>query len=580
MYKKMTALSFCVAMFFIVPRAGGEKTVTGSQPEPLAAANQLVDRYFDTYFRFHPTVGTLDGFHQYDAQLEDYSRAGFDREVSALKALLPEFQSLLGQKLPQATADDLAFLQSQTQARLLELETIRMWQKDPDLYGSSPAYSIFLVMKRNYAPAEDRLRAVIARERQIPAMFEAARHNLQNPPRVYTEVALEQLPGTMDFFRHDVPIAFSSVKDPDLLVAFHASNDAVIAAYQKFENFVREDLLPVSKGDFRLGPETFRKKLLYDEMVDIPLDRLLEIGYADLRHNQEWLKRVTAEIDPKRSARDVVASLQENHPAPDRLLQSFRDVLGSLRQFIEQKKIITIPLNVEPVVEETPPFARALTTAAMDTPGPYEAKAKEGIFEVTLPDPHWKAERVQEYMNGFSRGTIVSTAVHEVYPGHYVQYLWSLTAPSKVRKLLYCDSNSEGWAHYSEQMMLDEGYSSDPRLRAGQLVDALLRDARFIVGIQMHTGNMTLAQAEDFFVNEGYQVRPMAEVEARRGTSDPTYLVYTLGKLQIMKLREDYRKMRGDKFSLQEFHDRFMEQGEIPLKLIRRAMLGNDSPTL
>ena len=577
MYK--LALAVCLAAGWLAFPADGNPPAR-SAAEAQDSANQLVDRYFDTYFRFHPTVGTLDGFHQYDTQLEDYSRANLDRESSALRALLPEFEAALGKKLPPALADDLAFVQSQIHSRLLELETIRMWQKDPDLYASSPAYSIFLLMKRDFAPPDERLRSVMARERQIPAMFDAARHNLANPPRVYTQVALEQLPGTVDFFRHDVPAAFAAVKDAQLLAEFQESNRQVVEAYLKYENFLRHDLLPVSNGDFRLGADTFRKKLLYDEMVDIPLDRLRAIAYADLRQNQERLKQVTAQIDARKSPREVLADVRKDHPAPEQLLPSFRQTLGSLRQFIEQKKIMTIPSQAEPVVEETPPFARALTTAAMDTPGPYETKAKEGIFEVTLPDPKWKADQVQQYMNGFSRGTITSTAIHEVYPGHYVQYLWSLTAPSKVRKLIYCDTNSEGWAHYSEQMMLDEGYSADPRVRVGQLVDALLRDARFIAGLEMHTGTMTLAQAKDFFVNEGYQVPPLAEVEARRGASDPTYLVYTLGKLQIMKLREDYKKMRGEKFTLLEFHDRFMQQGALPLKLVRRAMLGDDSPTL
>jgi len=574
MYKKGWVVLF-LALCSLLVRAG-------NAPPPTAAdaANRLLDRYFDTYYRFHPTQGTSAGFHQYDSRLEDLSRANLDREAAALKALLPEFDAAITPGLPRLTADDLKFVASQMRGRLLELETIRMWRKDPDLYASSPAYSIFLIMKRNYAPPEVRLRSIIEREKQIPAMFAAGRRNLENPPHIYTEVALEQLPGTTDFFRKDLPSAFAQVHDPKLLADFHSTNGAVIAAYEKYENFVRHDLLPNSKGDFRLGSETFQKKLLYDEMVDIPLDHLLQIAYADLHHNQEWLKQVTAEIDPKRPPRDVVASLQRNHPAPGELLQTFRDTLASLRQFIQQKQIMTIPPGPEPVVEETPPFARALTTAAMETPGPYETKAKGGIFEVTLPDPAWKPDRIEEYMEGFSRGTVVSTSTHEVYPGHYMQYLWSLNAPSKVRKLLYCDSNSEGWAHYTEQMMLDEGYSTDPRIRAGQLIDALLRDARFIVGIEMHTGTMTLDQAKDFFVKQGFQVPPIAEVEARRGTSDPTYLVYTLGKLQILKLREDYKKMRGDQFTLQEFHDRFMEQGGLPIKLIRAAMLGNDSPTL
>ena len=185
------------------------------------------------------------------------------------------------------------------------------------------------------------------------------------------------------------------------------------------------------------------------------------------------------------------------------------------------------------------------------------------------------------WMQSFSRGTIASTAIHEVYPGHYTQFLWLHAAPSKTRKLLYSNTNAEGWAHYGEQMMLDEGYgNNDPELRLGQLIDALLRDARFIAGIQMHTGKMTLEQAQDFFINEGFQVPPVAEEEAKRGTSDPTYLYYTLGKLQILKLRDDYRKLHGGEFNLREFHDRFMRQGSVPMKIIRKSMLGQDSPTL
>jgi len=232
-------------------------------------------------------------------------------------------------------------------------------------------------------------------------------------------------------------------------------------------------------------------------------------------------------------------------------------------------------------VEETPPFMRALTTASMDTPGAYENVAKEAFFNVTLPEPGWTHKQVEEYLEDFNHGTIISTAVHEVYPGHYVQFLWLQQISSKVRKLMGCGSNAEGWAHYSEQMMLDEGYAAgDRKVRLGQLQDALLRDARYIAGIQMHTGKMTREEAADFFVKEGYQPRPIAEKESKRGTSDPTYLVYTLGKLEILKLREDYRKMKGAQYSLGAFHDAFMKQGGVPIKLVRRALLGNDSPVL
>jgi uncharacterized protein (DUF885 family) len=223
---------------------------------------------------------------------------------------------------------------------------------------------------------------------------------------------------------------------------------------------------------------------------------------------------------------------------------------------------------------------RALTTASMDTPGPYE-KDKEAFFNVTLPDPGWAAKQKEEYLEGLNRGTIISTAVHEAYPGHYVQFLWLQGVPTKARKLIAVGSNAEGWGHYCEQMMLDEGYGNgDLKLRLGQLQDALLRDARYIVGIQMHTRKMTLDEAVDFFVKEGYQTRPMAEKEAKRGTSDPTYLVYTLGKLEILKLRDDYKRMKGAQYSLEAFHDAFLKQGAPPVKIVRRALLGNDSLVL
>ena len=548
---------------------------------PQTAFNSLVDEYFDFYFQFHPTAGTQAGFHQYDGKLEDFSRSGMDAEIAGLLKFQKRFGSIQSKQLSQESAGDLEVLTSAIQARLLELQNIQMWRKDPDVYISDLSYGVFLIMRRDFAPAADRLRSVISREREIPRVLDAAVQNVSNPPRVYTEVSLQQMPDNIKFFQNDVPEAFREVHDPKLLAEFKASNAAAIEALSKYQDFMRKDLLPKSHGDFRLGAENFRKKLLYDEMVDIPLDRLLEIGYADLRRNQQQFKAVAAQIDPHRSPEAVLADLRRDHPPADHLLQTFRDTLGGLRQFIEQHKIITIPSQVPPIVEETPPFARALTTASMDTPGAYETKATEAMFNVTLPAPNWKPEKVEQWMQGFNRGTITSTAIHEVYPGHYTQFLWLQAAPSKTRKVLYNASNAEGWAHYTEQMMLDEGYGNhDPRLRLGQLLDALLRNARFIVGIEMHTGKMTLEQGQEFFVKEGFQVRPVAEVEARRGTFDPTYLYYNLGKLQILKLREDYRKQQGSKFTLQEFHDRFMRQGSVPMKIIRKSMLGSDGPTL
>jgi uncharacterized protein (DUF885 family) len=543
---------------------------------------KLADRFFDEcYFKYDPVSGTAAGFHQYDPLLPTGSRAEIDAQIASLKKFAAEVEGFSAQGLSASAASDRELLLAQIRGALLTLKEIRPWEKNPDIYSSGATNAIYVIMSRTFAPAAVRLKSAIAREKRIPAVFQSARENLKNPPKVYTEVALEQLPGIISFFQSDVPAAFKEVTDPALRAEFQTANQGVIDALQAYQTFLKNDLLPRSNGDFRIGAENYRRKLLYDEMVDIPLDRLLEIGMENLRQNQAEFKRVAAQIDPSRTPAQILDETLSDHPSGANLLPSFKDVLGGLRGFIEVHKIVTIPSEVPPIVQETPPFERALTTASMDTPGPYEKVAKEAFFNVTLPEKTWDAKQIEEYLQGFNKGTIISTAIHEVYPGHYVQFLWIARAPSKVRKLLGCSSNAEGWAHYTEQMMLDEGYGGgDLKLRLGQLMDALLRNARFIAGIKMHTGSMTVAEATEFFVKEGYQVRPVAEKEAKRGTSDPTYLVYTLGKLEILKLREDYKKIKGGKYTLQGFHDAFLAQGFPPIKLVRRALLGNDSPVL
>ena len=570
--KTLTLLSFLLLVLLL------------QVPAPAQESNwdTLVDRFFDqAQFRFNPSAGTSAGFHQFDTKLEDFSQGSIQQRIGTLRQYEREVQNFPASRLTPEQSADRELVLGTIRSGLLDLESIRAWEKDPDHYSSTATNAIFVIMSRSFASQDERLKSVIARERLMPALFAAARVNLKNPPHIYTEIALEQLPGIVSFFQKDVPLAFTGVKDRALLDQFHQTNASVIRELQAYETFLKNDLLARSKGDFRLGADTYRKKLLYDEMVDIPLDKLLEIGYANLRQNQQAFRDTAKKIDPAKTPQQILEQAEKDHPAADKVLEAFRNSLGGLRDYINQHHIVTIPSPVLPIVEETPPFMRALTTASMDTPGPYEKVAKEAFFNVTLPEKSWTPEHVEEHLEGFNRGTIASTSIHETYPGHYVQFLWVQSAPSKVRKLLGANSNAEGWAHYCEQMMIDEGYGgSDLKLRLGQIQDALLRNARYIVGIQMHTGKMTFDQGVDFFVKEGMQTHSTALVETKRGTSDPTYLYYTLGKLEILKLREDYRKMRGPSFNLQEFHDSFMKQGFPPIKIVRRSMLKNDSPVL
>jgi uncharacterized protein (DUF885 family) len=554
---------------------------------------KLTDEYFENvYFRYGPANATVNGFHQYDGQLDDLSHKNIEAEIASLKLFEQRIEAIH----PDDSAADFVarsdreVLLGTIRSELLTLETIRPWEKNPDGYSSVCASGAFVLMERKFASPDERLRSLVSREKKMPALLADARENLKNPPRIYTEIAIEQLPGIIGFFQTDVPMAFADAQDAAVKAEFAQTNATVISELKSYLDWVKTDLLPRSNGDYRIGADAFQKKLAYDEMVDTPLDKLLEIGWADLRKNQAHFNELAKELEPDKDAGAVLEELGENHPAPDHLLDAFRATFDGLVSFIRSNHIVTIPSDVRPIVEETPPFMRATTFASMDTPGPFEKHATEAYFNVTLPDPSMTPAETEGYMHSFNIGTVISTAVHEAYPGHYVQFLWLPQAPSKVRKILSANTDVEGWAHYCEQMMLDEGYgqpgagAKDEReakfLRLGQLQDALLRNARFIVGIEMHTGKMSFDEAVAFFQKEGYQPRETAVVETKRGTSDATYLYYTLGKLEIMKLREDMKKKQGAAFSLEKFHDEFLRQGFPPIKIVREAMLGDQSPTL
>jgi uncharacterized protein (DUF885 family) len=548
----------------------------------------LADQYFDdVYFRFSPTTGTSAGFHQFDSTLEDYSAAGIAKETAALHQFLTKVEAVPADGLDASVAADRDVLLNSIRSTLLSLETIRMWEKNPDNYSSGVTGSIFTLMERPYAPVNARLHAAIAREKAMPQVFVEARKNLKNPPKIYTEIAIEQIDGNISFFEHDVPLAFAYATDTAAKAEFAKTNAAVIAALKSYGEWMKSDLLPRSAGDFRFGADTYRKKLQYDEMVDTPLETLLAINAGNMKLNQLEFAQIAKELDPSKTPQEVLAELATIHPAPDKLLDAFRDSFSAEIAFVKAHHIITIPSDVRPTLEETPPFMRATTSASMDPPGPFETGTTKALFNVTLPEKDWTPEHVAEHMAEFNVGTIVSTSIHEAYPGHYVQFLWQNQFPSKIRKLLGASTNVEGWAHYCEQMMLDEGYQTpgaDERTRKliklGQLQDALLRNARFVVGIKMHTEGWTTDQAEQFFVTEGYQSPSVAKMETKRGTADATYLYYTLGKLEILKLREDLKAKQGAAFKLQGFHDALMKQGPVPIKIVRQAMLHDGSPVL
>lgn len=544
-------------------------------PTADAAFTAVSRDYLEDIYRRQPTLATFLGVHKYDDRLEDYSRQAMTDAVAAARQFRDRVAAIDAASLSSANQLDREQLLHAIDSRILTLDVIRPWARDPDTYSSGLTNTAYIMIKRAFAPPDVRLRHLIARQKAMPAVLADARKNLENPPRIYTEIAIEQIDGNKEFFQSSVMSAFPNVTDKALLAELKQTNDAVIAAFDEYKAWLKTDLLKRSTGAFAIGEETYRKKLAADDMIELPLDDLLAIAETDLRKNQAAFAETAKLVDPKRTPLQVLEKMQDDHPPAAKLLSVTQSELDSLATFITDRKLVTIPQAEPARVQETPPFLRATTSASMDIPGPFETVAKEAYYNMTLPDPKGSPAATREFMKQWYYPAITNVSVHEVWPGHYLQFLYAPKFPSDVRKVFGANSNSEGWAHYCEQLVLDEGFhADDPRYRLAQLQDALLRNVRFIVGIRMHTKGMTREQAEELFVKDGYQPRPVAVFESKRGTSDPTFGYYTMGKLMILKLREDYKRKLGSEFSLQRFHDTFIGLGPLPLPLMRKAMLG------
>ena len=557
------------------------------RPAPAASATsqdalvaRIADEYLRGYYAFNPSEATAAGLHEYDPRLETRSAEAVAAEARRLKGALAAMGRVRASALSDESRYDLLWMQSHARAQLLELEDVRMWQRDPNLYNRLAASGVDNILKRNYAPVERRLDALLAREREVPRLLAEARANLSNPPRIYTETAVRQTEGGAEFFARVVPQMFERAGAGRLPAArraeFAAANDAVVRSLREFADWLRRDLLPRSNGDFAIGAENYRRKLLYEEMVDTPLDALVRDGERELRRTQDAMREVASEIAPGRDVREVLRALGREHPSAEGLVGDTRAELDRIRAFVRAQNILTPPQGESLTIEETPEYARSTSFASLDGPGPFERAAAESYFYVTPPDPEWDARRREEHLSFYNRYSLPVVAVHEVAPGHYYQLLASRRSPSRVRSALGSASFVEGWAHYCEQMILDEGFGGgNPRLRLAQLHAAATRLCRYLAGLRLHTAGMSYEQAVELFEREGYMERTNAEREARRGTLDPTYLVYTLGKMEIVRLREDYRRLRGDSFRLGEFHDRLLSHGQPPVKILRLALLGD-----
>ncbi|HET7506249.1 MAG TPA: DUF885 domain-containing protein [Kofleriaceae bacterium] len=540
-----------------------------------AAFARFVDDFFDAQARYSPTQAVGDGFHAHDAEIEDRSRARIEQRIAELHALGDRLGAIDRGALGFDSAIDAEALAAQIRSELLGLETLRRWASNPMLYAGLPGGAIDAMMKRDFAPKQDRLRSMVARLRGVPAIFAAARANVDNPPKELTEVALAMAKGTSGFFSGPVATwaGDAAAGDAALLAEFDAANRAAIDASRAFVAWLEQDLMPRSKGSYALGEARFLELLRDEEMVELPLAELLARGEANLKKDHDAFVATAKQIDPGKSAAQVMTLLGNDHPTADDLIASVARSVEAARKFVVDKDLVTIPSEVRPRVEPTPPYARGTGFASMDTPGAFETRATEAFYYVEPVEPDWDAKHKEEHLRLFNPPVVALINVHEAFPGHYVQFLYSPRFPTKTRKLIGASSNAEGWAHYAEQMMVDQGFGGgDPKIRLAQLEEALLRDCRYVVGIKLHTQGMTVADGAKLFVDQCFQEPAVAYVEARRGTFNPTYLYYTLGKLEIQELAAEY--MREKHATLKQFHDAFIAQGALPIPLVRRILLG------
>lgn len=543
------------------------------------AFRKLSEEYIRGYLRWRPQVGTALGLHQYDGQITDYSAVSIRRELARLKYFDQELDRLNPRLLSPAVLYDYRILNAAVRTEIFTFEAMQVYWRNPMVYAGAADLNIYI--KRNFAPLPARIRSIISIERQIPALLAAARANLEGAlAEPFVETAIEIAKGTADFLARDLRRAVTNLADPALLQEFAEANDAAVGEMTRYADYLKTEKLPGAHQDYALGSINFARMLAEGELIQLSPEKVLAIGLRELKREQADFAAAARVIDPAKTPIEVFKTLQRDHPTAENLISDTKKNLEAIRQFLLDRRIVTIPSEVRVAVEETPPFARSTSFASMDSPGPFEAVATEAFYYVTPVEKEWSDQQKEEWLSAFNYYTTDVVSIHEAFPGHYLQFLHlKASEATRVEKIFSSYAFVEGWAHYVEQMMIDEGYGAGgdavtaAKYRMAQSDEALLRLCRLCVSIQVHCYGMKVDEATRFFQENCYYEPKPARQEAVRATFDPFYLYYTLGKLQILKLREDYRRQEGAAFSLQRFHDAVLDHGMPQIRLLRERLL-------
>lgn len=576
--KRMLTRGSLAALTLLIAACSGPPPTAPPQAAPSQAAAHdgwpdFAAAFIESYFKANPFFAVQAGRHEFDGQMADWSAGGIAAEVARLQGLRAQAQAFDPAALAPAERFEREYLFSVIDDQLYWLDRARFpftnpaWyigQLDPDVY-----------LNRDYAPLAKRLSGYIGYLRSIPKIAADIRANLSAPlPPTFVQRGIAGFGGFAEFFRNDALKVFASVADPAAQKDLAEATREAVAAMQSLDSWLKGQ--PKGGGSFALGEPLFLEMLKATERVDLPLAQLLAVGRADLEGNTAALKEACAQFLPKGNLQACVQKMRADKPQGGAVVAA-REQLTALRAFILAKNVVTIPSDEVPQVAQAPPYNRA-NFAYINIPGPYE-KGVAYVFNIAPPDPSWTPKERAAYIPG--RARLLYTSVHEVWPGHFLQFQHSNRNPSKIAALWVGYAYAEGWAHYCEEMMWEEGLGNgDPEQHIGQITDALLRDVRFLSSIGLHTGGMSVAESERLFRESAYQDPGNARQQAARGTYDPGYLKYTLGKLMIRKLRTDWVAQQpgaagaDPRQDWHAFHDRFLSYGGPPIPLVRKAMVG------
>ena len=556
--------------------------LAADRPQPAPRFSVAVDQYLDDFARRHPSIAAGNGIHEHDDLLDEFSAKGIAAEVVALRRDRARLNAFNARALTPGERVDRRILLGVIDGWLLEQETLKNWQRNPMLYASALTDGVHNLMTMESSPAPARMRNIISKLRYVPELIGAARANIVNPPKLFAQRGAAMMHGASDMLGRDLDLAFASEPSQALRDSLRRAADAAIPQIVAYTTYLEEEVIPKASGDFTIGAANLSRRYLAEELIDTPLEKMVAIGERELAVSQQEFRAAAQKLAPGKDPLATWLGVRRQHPKMGGVVAATKQIVDSLTEFVAQKGLASLPPTERVIVQPAQPFD--LGFASMHASPPLEKTPVKSIFYITDARADMPPVEQDAWLERYNYASLGNTAAHEAMPGHWLHSTYMRKTPGKVRRIWIGlnpfpqpSSGQDGWAHYAEQMVLDEGFGNgDPRRRMAQVSDALTRICRMLSGIKVHTNQWTLTDAQRCFEEQAYVAAPAARREAERATYDPTYGGYFLGKRGILKLRADYQAKLGAKFNLREFHERIMTNGIAPIWAHRQLLLPGD----